>query len=163
MSRQVLEIEQMLRQLIIEHQKLLGHVETHEQAMRRFDLRAMDESAKLQEAARSRIAAMELRRKSAAVALAKASRINGELTIARLAELFPANAGSLLSLRDELKTIAGEIAGKTFVASRLAGAVLGHLNTAVRLFAGVTDRTGVYTKSGSPIVARRNGIMNAIA
>ncbi len=162
MSRQILEVEHLLRQLTAEHVKLLRHVEAHEQAMRRMDLGGMDAAAKLQEAARSRIAAMETRRKATALQIAKAARINGELTIARMAELYPANAESLLTLRDELKSVAGQIAGKTFVASRLAGAVLGHLNTAVRLFAGATERTGVYTKSGSPMVSQRIGIMNAV-
>jgi hypothetical protein len=162
MSRQVLEVEHLLRQLVAEHQKLLKHVEAHEQAMRQMDLRAMDESAKLQEAARTRIAAMETRRRGLVQQIAKAARVAGEMNVQKLSEMFPQNAKSLLKLRDELKAVAGQIAGKTYIASRLAGAVLGHLNTAVRLLAGATERTGVYTKTGTPKVSERIGVMNAV-
>ncbi len=162
MSRQILEIEHLLRQLIVEHRKLLKHVDAHAQAMRQMDLKAMDDSAKLQEAARTRIAAMENRRRGLVQQIARAQRISGELNLQRLAELHPAHGKSLLALRDELKAIAGQIAGRTYVASRLAGAVLGHLNTAVRLLAGATERTGVYTKAGVPKVSQRIGVMNAV-
>lgn len=162
MSRPVLEVEHLLRQLAAEHRKLLTHVQAHDAAMRRFDLPGMDQSAKLQDAVRLRIATMETRRRAAFQQIARTARIDGELTIHKLAEIFPDRAGSLLSLRDELKEIAAQVAAKTYVAARLAGGVLGHLNTAVRFLAGAVERTGVYTKSGSPRVSSRIGNMNAV-
>ena len=44
----------------------------------------------------------------------------------------------------------------------LAGAVLGHLNTVVRLIAGAVERAGIYTKSGVPQVSNRIGVMEAV-
>lgn len=162
MSRQVLEIEQLLRQLVTEHRKLLGHVQQHEQAMRLMNLAEMDQTSRLQEAARARIAAMETRRRTAVGQLARMHRIAGTIDLQRIAELYPAQRPTLLALRDELKLLAGQIAGRLYIASRLAGTILGHLNTAVRLLAGATDRSGVYTRSGAPQVSRRAGVMNAV-
>ncbi len=48
------------------------------------------------------------------------------------------------------------------MAAKLSAAVLGHLNTAVRLVAGAIERAGVYTRTGSPKVAARIGNMDAI-
>lgn len=162
MSRQLLEVEHMLRQLIAEHHKLLKHVTAHDAAMRRFDLPAMDQVAKLQDAVRLRIATMEARRRAAIQQIARAARVGDDLTIQQLAEMFPDRAASLLGLRDELKDIASQIAARTHVAARVAGGVLGHLNTAIRFLAGAVERTGVYTKTGTPQVSSRIGVMNAV-
>src|SRR5690554_1589842 len=120
MSRQVLEVEHLLRQLIAEHHKLLRHLEAHDTAMRRFDLAAMDQAARLQDATRLRIASMETRRRATIQQIARASRVSGDVTVQRLAEMFPERAQPLLALRDELKSIASQIAAKTYVAARLA-------------------------------------------
>lgn len=162
MSRQLLEVEHLLRQLIAEHHKLLKHVAAHDAAMRRFDMPAMDQSAKLQDAVRLRIATMESRRRAAIHQIARAGRMGDDLTIQQLAEMFPDRAASLLGLRDELKDIASQIAAHTHVAARVAGGVLGHLNTAIRFLAGAVERTGVYTKTGTPQVSSRIGVMNAV-
>jgi hypothetical protein len=55
-----------------------------------------------------------------------------------------------------------QISDRTHVAGRLASAVLGHLNTALRLFAGAVGQAGVYTKAGVPKVANRIGVMEAV-
>ncbi len=162
MSRQVLEVEHLLRQLIAEHHKLLRHVEAHAEAIRRFELAEMDKTAKLQDAVRLRITAMETRRRGVVRQIGRTARASGELTIQQLAEMFPERAASLLALREELKQVAAQIAAKTHVSSRVAGSVLGHLNTAIRFLAGAVERTGIYTKSGSPQVSSRIGIMNAV-
>lgn len=162
MSRQLLEVEHLLRQLIAEHHKLLKHVAAHDAAMRRFDMPAMDQAAKLQDAVRLRIASMETRRRAAIQQIACTARVGNDLTIQHLAEMFPDRAASLLGLRDELKDIASQIAARTYVAARVAGGVLGHLNTAIRFLAGAVERTGVYTKTGTPQVSARIGVMNAV-
>jgi len=77
-------------------------------------------------------------------------------------ELQPASRNSLLKLRDELRDLAARITARTHVAGRLAGAVLGHLNTVVRLLAGAVEKTGVYTKQGVPRVSSRIGVMEAV-
>ncbi|HEY8666720.1 MAG TPA: flagellar export chaperone FlgN [Tepidisphaeraceae bacterium] len=162
MSRPLLEVESILQQLIVEHRKLLKHVESHQAAMRCFDLKAMDDAAKLQEGARLRITMLENKRKAATVQAAKLNRLEGDLTLKKLADLNPARAPQLLALRDELKTVVTAIAARTHVAGRIAGAVLGHLNTVVRLLAGAVEQAGVYTKHGVPQVSARIGVMEAV-
>jgi len=89
-------------------------------------------------------------------------KLSGEVTIQRLAQLFPQRGEALLKLRDELKRTILNIQAKTHIAGRLAGAVLGHLNVVVRLIAGAVERAGIYTKSGVPQVSNRIGVMEAV-
>ena len=53
-------------------------------------------------------------------------------------------------------------AARTHVAGRVATAVLGHLNTVVRLVAGAVEKAGLYTKNGVPRVSSRIGVMDAV-
>lgn len=161
--RQLAEIESLLQMQIMEHQKLLAHIELQHAAMRAFDLGSMDQAAKLQEAARLRIASLETRRKGVIIQIARAAKVNEkQLTLARLAELNPARSSELLKLRDELKSVAREISHKTNVAGKLASAVAGHLNTVMRILAGAVEKAGVYTKQGVPQVSARIGVMEAV-
>ena len=162
MSRQLSEVESILQQLIAEHRKLLAHVELQQAAMKSLDLRAMDAAARQQEAARLRIATLENRRRQLCVQLGRAAKLTDEMTVRKLAELNPARAPVLLHLRDELRTVIDQIQRRTHIAGRLAGAVLGHLNTVVRLLAGAVEQAGVYTKHGTPHVASRIGVMEAV-
>jgi hypothetical protein len=82
--------------------------------------------------------------------------------VADAAPLHPPHRVTLLALRDEIKTLAGQIAGRTHVAARLSSAVLGHLNTVVRLLAGAVEKAGLYTKHGVPSVSSRIGVMEAV-
>lgn len=161
--RQLAEVESLLQMLVTEHQKLLAHVELQQAAMRAFDLRAMDQAAKLQEAARLRIASLETRRRSVVLQMVRLLKINdSDLTIAKLVQMNPARADELLKLRDELKTAVQQIAQKTHVSGKLAAAVAGHLNTVMRVLAGAVEKAGVYTKHGVPQVAGRIGVMEAV-
>ena len=162
MSRQVCELETILQQLVAENRKLLLHLEAHLAAMKKLDRKAMDEAAAQQEASRVRIAILENRRRAMTAQLAKILRVEGDLTISRLSAAFPAKAQALTSLRNDLKTAMQAVQGKAYIASRVAGAVLGHLNIAVRLLAGAVEKAGVYTKQGVPKVASRIGVMEAI-
>jgi hypothetical protein len=162
MSRQLLEVESLLQQLIAEHRKLLKHVESQQSAMKAMDLTAMDAAARQQEASRLRIATLENRRRSLCVQLGKAARLPREMTLRYLADLNPSRAPQLLAMRDELRTVIDQIQRRSHVAGRLAAAVLGHLNTVVRLLAGAVEQAGVYTKHGTPHVAARIGVMEAV-
>ena len=162
MSRQLSDLEAILQGLIDEHRRLLGWVESHQAAMRSMDLRAMDDLARQQDASRLRLASLEARRKAAVLVIAKASRVSGELTLPKIAAMYPQRRDALMKLRDELKSVAQSVANRSKVASRVASAVLGHLNTAVRILAGAVERAGVYTKSGTPHVSRRIGVMEAV-
>ena len=162
MSRQLSELETVLVQMIVEHHKLAAHVEKHEAAMKAFDLKAMDEAGRLQEAARVRIALLEQRRRSSAAQIGRMLNVSGEITIAKLAELHPARAPTLLRLRTELRAAIEQVTARTNVTSKLAAAVLGHLNTVVRLIAGAVEKAGIYTKQGIPQVSSRIGMMEAV-
>ncbi len=162
MSRQVVEIESILQRLVDEHRRLLSHVDAQQGAMKAFDLKAMDAAVHLQEAARLRIAALETQRRVAIRQVARTLKFNGELTIQKLAELVPTRGPTLLKLRDDLKALVSQIMARNHVAGKLAGAVLGHLNTVVRLLAGAVEQAGIYTKYGVPQVATRIGVLEAV-
>ncbi|MGH7214736.1 MAG: flagellar export chaperone FlgN [Tepidisphaeraceae bacterium] len=162
MSRQLLELEAILQALINEHRKLLTHIDAHQTAMRKMDLSKMDAAAKQQEAARLRISSLEAKRQFAVNQLARMSKLSGEITLARVADVNPLRREPLLKLRDELREMMLEIKSRTNVAGRVAGAVLGHLNTVVRLLAGAVEQAGLYTKNGVPKVSARIGVMEAV-
>lgn len=160
--RQLTELELILQQQISEHGRLLKHLEAHQVAMKTFDLKGMDAAANQQEASRLRIATLENKRKAVVLQLAKLLKVNSPLTLAHLAELNPQRGEGLLRLRDELRNAIKQITERSHVAGRLAGAVLGHLNTVVRLLAGAVEQGGVYTKHGVPQVTSRIGMMEAV-
>ncbi len=162
MSRLVFDLESILQQLIVEHRKLLKHVDAHQAAMKTMALDAMDQAANQQEASRLRIVTMENTRRTIVAQLAQQHKISGEITISRLAKLFPQRGEALASLRDELKKTILQVQARSHIAGRLAGALLGHLNTVVRLIVGAVERAGVYTKTGAPKVSTRIGVMEAV-
>ena len=162
MSRLISELETVLRQLLQEYAKLLAIMEQHAAAMQRFDLDAMDDFARQQEMSRSRIVTLEQRRRAAVQQIAKTLNMPGELTLRKLAQLQPAHAISLLQLRRQLKDSVERIGSRNKISGKVATAVLGHLNTVVRLLAGAIERAGVYTKSGIPRVAPRIGALEAV-
>lgn len=162
MSRQVLEVETLLQQLIDEHQKLLGYFEKQQAAMKAFDLKGMDDAVRLQEASRLRVATLETKRRGLTIQIARSHRMSQTLTLQDLAAMYPPSAPKLLKLRAELKAIIQQVQKRTHVAGRLASAVVGHLNTVVRLLAGAVEKAGLYTKQGIPQVSTRIGVMEAV-
>jgi hypothetical protein len=162
MSRQVFELETLLQELIDEHRKLLVHVEKHQAAMKTFDLKAMDDTARLQEAARLRIGMMDNKRRALITAIARAHRMAQMPTLPDIAAMYPPSAPKLLKLRQELKAMIQTVQKRTHIASRLASAVVGHLNTVMRLLAGAVEKAGLYTKQGIPQVSSRIGVMEAV-
>jgi hypothetical protein len=162
MSRQLLEIEAILAQLVAEHRRLLAQVDAQQAAMRALKLEAIEQATHQQESTRLRIATLDTKRRALGLQIARAMRIKDEPTITRLAQLFPARSDAIIKLRDELKAVIGEIAARTNLAARLAAAVLGHLNVGVRLIAGAVEQAGVYTKDGSPRMTKRIGVMEAV-
>lgn len=161
-ARLVLDLETVLQQMADEYRKLLKHVEAQHAAMKALDGARIDEMTHLQEAARLRLATMEHKRRTLVLQIARLLRLTGEPKIPALAEHFPQRKAALLSARDGLQAAIKDVAAKNHIAGRLAGAVLGHLNTAIRLFAGVVDTGGLYTKQGMPRVAGRIGRMEAV-
>jgi hypothetical protein len=162
MSRALADLEAALAGLIAEHRKLLELARGHEKAVRTFDLKAMDTLAGQQQACRLRLIAHENRRRAAVEQLAKALRLEPNVTLSRIADLHPTRRDMLLRLRAELKGLAAQVAATTKITGRVTAAVLGHLNTAIRLLAGAVERAGLYTKQGIPQVSRRIGVMEAV-
>jgi hypothetical protein len=162
MSRAVADLESVLANLIVEHRKLLKLMEAQQGAMRHFKLELMEEITVQQEKIRLRLASLDNQRKAIVLQVVKQNRIEGDITLTRLAELYPPRKEALLKLKDELRKVIAQVQHRTTVAGRLAGAVLGHLNTVVRLVAGAVERAGVYTKHGTPQVSRRIGVMEAV-
>jgi hypothetical protein len=160
--RQIGDLETVLRELIEEHRKLLKHVEAQQNAMKTLNLQAMDEASRLQEASRLRIIAMDNKRRALVMQIAKMLHVAGEPKIGELAELFPLRKRVLLNLRAELRGLLEQLASRNHIAGRVAGAVLGHLNTAMRLLAGAVENAGLYTRRGVPQSVMRIGLMEAV-
>jgi hypothetical protein len=162
MSRQISELEAILNELIAEHQRLLKHLHAQQTAMKQFDLKTMDTAANQQEASRLRIATLETKRHLIVQQLTKAHDARANLTIADIARLYPQRSPVLLDLRATLKDLISQVSTRATISGKLAGAVLGHLNTVVRLLAGAVGKAGLYTKHGVPQVSTRIGVMEAV-
>jgi DNA repair exonuclease SbcCD ATPase subunit len=162
MSRQLLDLESVLQQLIDEHRKMLAQVDLQYDAVRFYKPREMKDIALLQESTRLRVLKLDAQRRLLTQQLAKLYKVEGELTISMLMQMFPSRAANLKKLRDELRDLMQQIKTKTQIAGRVASSVLGHLNTIVRLLAGAVERAGVYTKHGVPRVSARIGAMEAV-
>lgn len=162
MSRQLLEIETILRQLVDEHRRLLEQIDAQQCAMRAAKAELIERSTQQQESTRHRIVRLEAKRRQLSNQIGRAMRMPAEPTVSVLAQLFPARSAILLGLRDELRAGVEAVTERTRIGSRLASAVLGHLNSAVRLIAGAVEQAGVYTKSGAPQMTARIGVMEAV-
>jgi hypothetical protein len=162
MSRALSELEAVLRQIHAAHRKLLEQLDGQQAGMKTMNLKAMAESAAQQELLRARLMSMDAQRRALAAQLAREMRIEGEVTLSKLAKLNPAQASSLLQLRRDLRETIEAIRLRTKIGSRLAGAVLGHLNTVMRLFAAAVQKGSVYTKHGTPNLTGRIGVMETV-
>lgn len=156
------DLEMLLQQLIQEHQRLLAQLQGQQAAMKKLDTPALEEMAAQQEATRMRIASLETRRRSLVSQLCTGLKIPGPPTIAKLVEHFPRDKARVLALRDKLKEHVAVVSSRATVAGKVAGAVLGHLNTVVRLLSGAVEQAGVYTKQGIPRVSGRIGRLEAV-
>ena len=162
MSRQISELEAILQQTIVDYRKLLGLLVTQQAAMKTCDLKVMDTCAVQLEACKLRIAGLDQRRRLTSAVISKELKLTGELTLRKLAAAFPPRAAALLKLRDELKQVTEDVRTRAYISGRVANAVLGHLNTVVRLVAGAVERAGLYTKRGVPRMTNRIGVMEAV-
>lgn len=151
-----------LKALVDEHRRLLDAVVRHDTAMRAMDAGQIEQLAAVQETCRTRIVQAEARRRLIVATIVRQSKLVGEPTLSRIAASSPTHRQSLLSLRDELKTVAAQIKAKTAVTARIAQSLLGHLNTAVRLLATAVEKGGTYTKQGAPKLTRRLGSIEAV-
>lgn len=170
MSMQLDELERSLRLVLADQKRLAEMLVAQRECMRQ--LRAADVEKLAAEIAtiRQRIAASDGRRKLLAMAAARELGIVAkEPTLAMLIAAMkdPVRAGRLAKLREELRAVVMEVAAASHVAGRLAGAVLGHLNMAVRTLStaingGGSHAGGAYTRTGSPRVGGRIGVVEAL-
>src|SRR2546423_13469130 len=115
-ARILFDLESVLQQLIVEHRKLLKHLDAHQGAMKTMALDAMDMAANQQEASRLRVATLENHRRAVVQQITQQHKLTGEVTVARLAQLFPQRGEALLKLRDELKKTILQIQTRTHIA-----------------------------------------------
>lgn len=162
MSKTLIDLEAVLKQMLVEYRRLLVQLDVQQAAMKKFDVKTMSSSSQLQEASRTRLLSLDGQRRNLAAQLSRDLRISGEVTLAGLAKLYPERAGVLLQLRTDMRECIDAIRQRTNISSRLAGAVLGHLNTTLRIFAGAIQKAGLYTKQGTPRLASRIGMMETI-
>jgi hypothetical protein len=162
MSRQILELETVLQELIGEHERMLKHLTAHHAAMKALDRVAMEAAARLQEGSRLRLLALENRRRNLVTVIGQQHGKRGKVALTDIAGWYPARQLTLLKLRTQLMDLIQQVANRTQISSKLAGAVLGHLNTVVRLIAASVEKAGLYTKNGIPKVSARIGVMEAI-
>jgi len=162
MQREIAQLQVVLQQLIAEHDKLLAQLANQQAAMKKLDLDAIEKLTGLQDATRMRLAALDGKRKTLVNQLAVLLKLPPSTTLKKLAESIPQHKQSLLALRDQLKNKVTEVATRSTVAGRVAGALLGHLNTVVRLLIGAAEQAGTYTKQGTPQVSARIGVIEAV-
>jgi hypothetical protein len=162
MSRHITDLVSILLQSIAEHRRMLEHLELQHAAMKKFDLGAMADLMPRQELTRLRLGELENKRRALMRQITATLKLPEEPRLTRLAELVPQHAAALLKARTELRELAAKIAQRSQGSGRLASAVLGHLNTVVRLLAGAVQRAGLYTRQGIPRVGSRLGVMDAV-
>jgi flagellar FlgN protein len=162
MSKHLSDLQTILGQLVVEQTRLLALMETQYTAMKKLDVKGLLEVAHQQETVRLRIIDLENRRQGVCRQLAAAAKLSGDLTVSRIIELFPPHAEAFKKLRTQLRDLIGKVSQRASMASKLSGAVVGHLNTALRILAAAVERAGVYTKNGVPRVATRLGVMDAV-
>lgn len=162
MSPMITELEKALAAQVAEHRVLFAAVTRHLDAMRLFDLNAINVAADVVEQSRARVMGLESRRRGLMAQVTRTHKLPAETTLSELADAVPAHRASLMKLREQLRGLTAEIAAKSSVSNRVAASMMGHLNTVVRLIAGAVRQAAVYTKQGNHSVASRVGVMEAI-
>jgi hypothetical protein len=164
LSTHIAELEKLLTLIVSEHHVLSDAIQRHQDAMRAFQFDDLAAAQEAIEASRTRLVMHEARRRVFVQQIVRFHKLPGDASLLQIAEAAPPQyRKNLLKLRDDLKLLAGQIARKTTVSSKVAGAVLGHLNTVVRVVAGAVQQAAVYTKQGMPTVSARIGVMEAVA
>lgn len=162
MNPSTADLQNLLQLLIAEHEKLLVQLDVQQAAMKTLDLKQLDDCARQQDGLRHRIATLETRRRQIVTHLARMLRIDGPPTLAGIADKLPQDRARLLALRDRLRALVSKASNRATVTSRVANALVGHLNTAVRLLAGAVAQAGVYTKQGTAQAPQRIGRLEAV-
>lgn len=162
MTPSTADLQNLMQLLIAEHEKLLAQLDIQQAAMKTLDLKQLDDCARQQDNLRHRIATLESRRRLIVTHLARMLRIDGQPNLAAIADKLPQDRARLLALRDRLRALVSKASTRATVTSRVANALVGHLNTAVRLLAGAVEQAGLYTKQGTAQAPQRMGRLEAV-
>lgn len=162
MSAPIAELEKLLVQIIAEHRTLLGGLNLHVEAMKAFKIADVSAATDIVEGSRVRIVMFESRRKLVLQQIARLYKLPLTATLREIAAAAPEYRISLMKHREALQQITSQISRKTTVSSRVAGALLGHLNTVVRIVAGAMQQRTLYTKQGMRTVHSRIGMIEAV-
>jgi hypothetical protein len=168
MYQAVDELEKALVQLLGDNRRLLELLRKQKEAMGSLRASAMEQFSLEQERIRVRIQSGEARRRSLTLSAAAALKIGipagTEPSLTQIAEavIDTGRRGRLLGIRDELRRVLAEVGSASYVAGRVAGSVLGHLNLAMRLMSSAMRDAGTYTRTGSPRVGMGSGRTGAL-
>lgn len=163
MSPTIVELEKLLAVLVNEHRTLSAAADVYQKALRTFDLEQINAGADAVEASRSKIVMFENRRRHQTLLVARTHKLPNDVTITQIATAVPAHRLTLLKHRDELRKLVAEISAKNNVSAKVAAAMMGHLNSVVRMVSGAVRQAAVYTRYGQHTVAARVGVMEAVA
>ena len=163
MSPTIVELEKLLALLVTEHRALSAAADVYQAALRTFDLEQINAGADAVETSRAKIVMFENRRRHQTLLVARTHKLASDETITQIADAVPAHRINLLKHRDALRTLTAEIAAKNSVSAKVAAAMMGHLNSVVRMVSGAVRQAAVYTRYGQHTVAARVGVMEAVA
>jgi FlgN protein len=156
------ELEQTLEQLIIAHTDLAQTLSIHTKAMSAMNLPEMERMASVCQRQRQNLAVLENRRMQLMQPLVRHLQLPAKATLRELAEAVPARKAQLLALRERLAHAVQSVHTSGVVASRISGAVVGHLNTALRLLSIAVKQGGTYNRSGNSPSPGRLGLVEAV-
>lgn len=162
MSRSISDLINVLKTILRDYARMADLVQQQQTAMRALDQSAMERLHADQDRLRIQLSQLENRRKNSLSAVARAYKLSVMPTLAQVADLEPAHRQEILQLRDDLQRVTQELANRWLMVLRLAGALLGHLNSAVKLLAGATQQAGTYTRQGGTMLSGRIGVVDAV-
>jgi hypothetical protein len=144
--------------LIKTHGELLATLREQLEAMRKMDAVAMSDAGRRQEAIHRRLLRLETDRRRAARALATSLRLPADAALTDIAARLATPPAELQDRRVRLRSLSTEAAKLGEQCSRLAGGVLAHLNSSLRLLTG----GGTYAAGGNFHMPPRLSRMEAI-
>ena len=155
-------LEEVLRSLAGAQSDLTDLLEQQHTAMTGLDTAAMDKCASRQESLHRRVMQLEHERRTLVHNLATSTGLSSGATLRDLADAFaaedPQRRLRLLELRDLLRQRSAHAAKRGRRCSRVAGSVLGSINTALRLL----TRSCIYSKTGNFQMPPRRPRMEAV-
>ncbi len=159
---QTSELEQTLEQLIAAHAGLGKTLELHVKAMSAMNLDGMEQLAIVCQQQRHQLVLLEARRAQQMQLLTRQLKLPAKATLRELAEAIPHRCTPLLALRERMAVAAQSVHVSGVVASRVSGAVVGHLNTALRMLSVAVKQGGTYTRNGQSPSPGRLGLVEAV-